>query len=165
MPTLQGQMERMRVQSAGILAFRRRPDGLEVLLAHPGGPFWRAKDAGAWSIPKGEIDPKEEPLAAAVREFQEETDCVLAGDFLPLGEVKQAAGKVVIAFAVEADIDAGAIRSNSFAMEWPPKSGQMREFPEIDRAAWFDLATARAKINPTQAAFLERLEKVLTAHT
>ena len=158
-------MERMRVQSAGILAFRRRPDGLEVLLAHPGGPFWRAKDAGAWSIPKGEIDPKEEPLAAAVREFQEETDCVLAGDFLPLGEVKQAAGKVVIAFAVEADIDAGAIRSNSFAMEWPPKSGQMREFPEIDRAAWFDLATARAKINPTQAAFLERLEKVLTAHT
>ena len=154
-------MKRMSARSAGILAFRRGPDGLEVLLAHPGGPFWRNKDAGVWSIPKGEINPDEDPLAAAVREFQEETECVSAGDFLALGEVKQAGGKVVIAFAVEADIDAGTIRSNSFEMEWPPRSRKTQEFPEIDRAGWFDLATARAKINPAQAMFLERLEQAL----
>lgn len=156
-------MRRVNALSAGILAFRIGPDGVEVLLAHAGGPFWRNKDLGAWSIPKGEIDPDEKPLAAAVREFQEETGCAPAGHFLALGEVKQAGGKVVIAFAVEADIDAEAIRSNSFTMEWPPRSGKMQEFPEIDRAGWFDLPTARAKINPAQAVFLERLELALSA--
>jgi predicted NUDIX family NTP pyrophosphohydrolase len=131
------------------------------LLAHPGGPFWRNKDVGAWSIPKGEIGPDEDPQAAAAREFQEETGCVVTGAFLPLGEIRQKGGKIVTGFAIEADIDAGAIRSNTFAMEWPPKSGRMQEFPEIDRAAWFDLATAREKINPAQAGFLERLEALL----
>jgi predicted NUDIX family NTP pyrophosphohydrolase len=147
--------------SAGIIAYRRAPDGLEVLLVHPGGPFWRNRDAGAWSIPKGGVDPGEDHLTAGVREFQEETGTVLAGDFLPLGEIRQAGGKRVVAFAIEADIDADAITSNTFSMEWPPKSGKLAQFPEVDRAAWFDFATARAKINPAQAMFLERLVAAL----
>lgn len=149
--------------SAGIIAYRHAPGGLEVLLVHPGGPFWRNRDAGAWSIPKGGVDPGEDHLTAGVREFQEETGTVLAGDFLPLGEIRQAGGKRVVAFAIEADIDPDAITSNTFSMEWPPKSGKLAQFPEVDRAAWFDFATARAKINPAQAMFLDRLEALIDA--
>jgi predicted NUDIX family NTP pyrophosphohydrolase len=150
-------------KSAGIVLFRRQKRGLEVLLVHPGGPFWRNKDVGAWSIPKGEIEPEDEPLATAVREFEEETGVALAGDFQPLGEVRQAGGKIVIAFALERDLDVAAIRSNTFTMEWPPRSGRTATFPEIDRAEWFDLETAREKINPAQVAFLEQLQTTVRA--
>ncbi|MBN8955320.1 MAG: NUDIX domain-containing protein [Rhizobiales bacterium] len=144
-------------RSAGILLYKRERDGLRVLLAHPGGPFWRNKDAGAWSIPKGEIGDDEEPLAAALREFAEETGVTLAGDFIPLGEIKQKGGKTVIGFALERDLDPSTITSNTFAIEWPPRSGRQQTFPEIDRAEWFDLDAARAKINAGQAALLDRL--------
>lgn len=147
-------------QSAGILAFRRVPDTrLQVFLVHPGGPFWRNKDAGAWSIPKGELAAGEEPLAAARREFQEETGFTVEGDFLPLEPVSQRGGKSVHSFAVEADFDASSARSNAFSMEWPPRSGRMQEFPEVDRAEWFDLDVAREKINPGQAPLLEQLRQ------
>lgn len=148
-------------RSAGILVYRPGPDGLRVLLVHPGGPFWRRKDAGAWSIPKGEIDPGEDPLPAAVREFGEETGIVLAGDFLPLGNLTQAGGKQVTAWAFRGELDLTAIHSNTFTMEWPPKSGRQQSFPEIDRAEWFDLATAQAKILASQRPFLDRLAKAL----
>lgn len=147
----------MAVRSAGILLYRRRPDGLEVLLAHPGGPFWRNREAGAWTIPKGEYGPDEDPEAAARREFAEETGLVLTQPLLPLGEVVQAAGKRITAFAAEGDLDPAAIRSNLFEMEWPPRSGRQASFPEIDRAGWFTLDAARPLINPAQAALLERL--------
>ncbi len=151
--------------SAGILAFRRgAAAGLEVFLVHPGGPFWRNKDAGAWSIPKGELAAGEDPLVAARREFHEETGFTVEGDFLALVPVSQRGGKSVQSFAVEADFDASAARSNTFSMEWPPKSGRMQEFPEVDRAAWFDLETALQKINPGQAPLLAQLqERVLQA--
>ena len=144
-------------RSAGILVYRQDDDGLRVLLAHPGGPFWRNKDAGAWSIPKGEIAEGEDHLAAAIREFQEETGIGLSGDFLPLGEIKQKGGKVVHAWALEADVDARAIKSNMFEIEWPPRSGRKQRVPEIDRADWFDLAKARQKILPSQMLLLDRL--------
>jgi predicted NUDIX family NTP pyrophosphohydrolase len=148
----------MAKRSAGILLYRRTPDGPEVLLVHPGGPFWARKDLGAWSIPKGEHDEGEDALAAALREFGEETGTTLRpGALADLGTVRQRAGKVVQAWAAEGDLDAAAIRSNTFSMEWPPRSGRVHEFPEVDRAAWFGIEEARERINPAQAAFLDRL--------
>jgi len=145
-------------QSAGLLLYRFQPGGeLEVLLVHPGGPFWAKKDEGVWSIPKGEFEPGEEPLAAARRELEEETGIVARGECASLGSVKQKNGKLVHAWAIEQDADAASIRSNTFALEWPPRSGQMREFPEVDRAAWLDLATAKRKIVAGQRELLERL--------
>ena len=153
----------MARRSAGILLHRRGPHGREVLLVHPGGPFWANRDDGAWSIPKGECDEGEEPLACALREFEEELGAPLeaVGRLLELGEVRQRNRKVVTAWAAEGDLDAAAMRSNTFTMEWPPRSGQVREFPEIDRAEWFGLARAREKLLEAQAAFVDRLEAAL----
>jgi predicted NUDIX family NTP pyrophosphohydrolase len=137
--------------------YRRRDGALEVLLVHPGGPFWARKDAGAWSIPKGEIDPTEEPLAAARREFMEETGFPAEGNFRPLAPITQAGGKIVQAWAFEGDADPAALQSNTFAIEWPPRSGRQTSFPEVDRAAWFPLDVARRKINPAQVALLDEL--------
>ncbi len=141
--------------------YRKGPAGLEVLLVHPGGPFWQKKDLGAWSIPKGEVSPGEEPLATARREFQEEIGFAPAGEFVPLTPVKQKGGKLVHAWAVEGDFDPATIKSNTFMMEWPPKSGKQVEFAEIDRAEFFDPATARSKINAAQATLIDELEKLL----
>jgi predicted NUDIX family NTP pyrophosphohydrolase len=148
----------MPAHSAGLLLFRRR-EGLEVLLVHPGGPFWAGRDDGAWSVPKGEYDPgAEDALGAARREFAEETGHEApAGPPLDLGEITQGRGKVVRAWAVEGDLDAGSVRSNTFPLEWPPRSGTVREFPEVDRAEWFGPAAAAVKILPAQRPFLERL--------
>jgi predicted NUDIX family NTP pyrophosphohydrolase len=150
-------------RSAGILVYDLGEPGLQVLLAHPGGPFWRNKDLGAWMIPKGEIGQLEEPLAAALREFTEETGATLSGDFIPLGELQQKGGKQVIAFACRAALDPETFRSNNFEMEWPPRSGRLQSFPEIDRAAWFDMPTAQTKILPSQRPFLDRLADALQA--
>ena len=148
--------------SAAILLYRRPPGGLEVFLVHPGGPFWAKKDAGAWSLPKGEYDAAENPLAAALREFEEETGFPLdPAALLPLGEWKQPGGKIVTAWAVEGDVDAALARSNLFELEWPPRSGQRRQFPEVDRAAWFPLAEAREKLLAGQVEFLTRLAAAL----
>ena len=136
--------------------FRRR-GALEVLLVHPGGPFWAKKDEAAWSIPKGEYVDGEEPLDAAKREFEEETGITLVGEFLPLQQIKQPSGKVVIVWALEGDCSPTEIRSNTFSMEWPPKSGRQQEFPEVDRADWFTLQEARKYILKGQAGFLDRL--------
>jgi len=149
------------VKSAGILLYRFREGVLQVLLAHPGGPFWAKKDAGAWTIPKGEIGDSEEPLAAARRELREETGLDLDGEFIALAPVRQKSGKWVHAWALEGDCDPAAIRSNTFSVEWPPKSGKQREFPEIDRAAWFTIPEAREKILAAQAGFLDELERVV----
>ena len=132
-----------------------------MLLVHPGGPFWAKRDAGAWSIPKGEYDDGEDALAAALREFEEEVGSALdaAGELVALGDVRQKNRKLVTAWAAEGDVDAGAVRSNTFAMEWPPRSGRTQEFPEIDRAEWFTLARARDKLIEAQVAFLDRLEE------
>jgi predicted NUDIX family NTP pyrophosphohydrolase len=148
-------------RSAGILLHRRGGNGeREVLLVHPGGPFWAKKDAGVWSIPKGEYDDSEDARAAALREFAEEIGAPPPdGDLVDLGEVRQRSGKTVVAWALEGDADADAIRSNTFTMEWPPRSGSMREFPEIDRAGWFGLDEAREKILPAQAPLLDRLDE------
>jgi len=143
--------------SAGFLLYRRRTGHLEVFLVHPGGPFWAKKDEGAWSIPKGECAEGEEPLAAARREVAEETGVVVAGDFLPLGEVRQSGGKRVVAWAREMDFDPALVHSNTFSMEWPPKSGKLREFPEVDRADWFPIAAAKTKLLAAQVAFVDRL--------
>lgn len=151
----------MAKRSAGLLLYRRGARGLEVLLVHPGGPFWRAKDLGAWSLAKGEIDPGEEPAACALREFEEETGTRLEGEPAPLGEVRQAGGKTVIGFALEGDLDADAIRSITFELEWPPRSGRRQSYPEVDRAAWFTLDEAREKLNAAQVAFLDRLAALL----
>jgi predicted NUDIX family NTP pyrophosphohydrolase len=147
----------MAKRSAGLLLYRHGGGGLEVLLVHPGGPFWRAKDLGAWSLAKGEINPGEEPAACALREFEEETGTRLQGEPAPLGEVRQAGGKTVIGFALEGDLDADAIRSITFELEWPPRSGRRQSYPEVDRAGWFTVEDARQKLNPAQAAFLDRL--------
>jgi predicted NUDIX family NTP pyrophosphohydrolase len=144
--------------SAGILLYRFRGDAIEVLLAHPGGPFWRNRDAGAWMIPKGGVEEGEAPLACALREFEEELGVRPAGDPRPLCRIRQAGGKTVEAFALEGDLDAAAIVSNSFTIEYPPKSGQLRSFPEIDAAGWFTLPEARARILPSQCPLLDALE-------
>ncbi|WP_137159817.1 NUDIX domain-containing protein [Blastococcus sp. CCUG 61487] len=149
--------------SAGILLHRLGPTGREVLLGHMGGPFWARKDAGAWSIPKGEHGPDEEPLAVAHREFAEELGSpVPASELVPLGRLR-ASGKVLTVWAAEGDLDAGACVSNTFDLEWPPRSGRIQQFPEIDRAAWFDLAEARTKLVGGQVPFLDRLVEVLGA--
>lgn len=149
--------------SAGLLLYRRHAGRLEVFLVHPGGPFWAKKDLGAWSIPKGEVEAGQDELSEARREFQEETGSRVNGDFRPLKPIKQAGGKSVHAWAIEGACDAERIVSNTFTVEWPPRSGKQRSFPEVDRAAWFDLPTARQKINPAQAALLEELETMLGA--
>ncbi len=149
--------------SAGILLFRQRPGGVEVLLVHPGGPFWARKDAGAWSIPKGEVEAGEDLLAAARREVFEETGLRVEGACLPLGALKQPGGKTVVAWASEGAFDPASLKSNTFAIEWPPRSGKTAEFPEVDRAEWFDLAQAGEKILKGQQAFLASLaERVAT---
>lgn len=148
-------------KSAGVLLFRRVGRKIEVLLAHPGGPFWKNKDDGAWSIPKGEYGDDEDPLEAAQREFAEETGLTLSGDFVPLGEVRPPAGKVVTAWALEGDFNPLNLHSNTFSMPWPPGSGKSQEFPEIDRAEWFPLEVARRKILKGQAELLDRLAQYL----
>ena len=150
--------------SAGILAYRRRQGLLEVFLVHPGGPYWTAKDEGVWSIPKGEYTPEEEALAAAQREFQEETGLALSGQLTALPPVTQASGKQVLAWAVEApDLDPALVRSNCFTLEWPPRSGVYREFPEVDRAGWFALSEAERKLIAGQRALLQSLRDRLEA--
>jgi len=148
-------------KSAGLLPFRFHNKNPEVLLAHPGGPFWKNKDLGAWSIVKGEYNDDEEPLIAAQREWQEETGLELSGKFIPLKPVRQKSGKEILAWAVETDLDPTAIKSNSFEIEWPPKSGKKQSFPEIDRAAWFSIKEAKEKINPAQVALIEELMNIL----
>lgn len=151
----------MPKQSAGILLYRTRDDQTQVFLVHPGGPFFRNKDNGAWSIPKGEFDDSEEALTAAKREFEEETGQKIEGDFIQLDAVVLKSGKKVFCWAIDGDINHETIVSNLFEMEWPPKSGKKQSFPEIDRAAWFDLATAKIKLNEAQAQFIESLVKQL----
>ena len=150
----------MSKKSAGLLLYRKKDQGLEVLLVHPGGPFWAKKDDAAWSIPKGEFADGEDPLAAAKREFEEETGVQPSGEFVPLKPLKQPGGKLVFAWTVRSDFDPSKLKSNTFSMEWPPISGRQQEFPEVDRAAWFGLEAARRKILKGQAAFLDQLEKV-----
>jgi predicted NUDIX family NTP pyrophosphohydrolase len=152
---------RTHKQSAGILVFRRVGPKLELLLAHPGGPIFRRRDAGAWTIPKGEIEPGEEPLAAAQRELLEETGFRFEGPFLPLGTVKQKNGKIVHAWACEGSVDPKALESNRFEMQWPPRSGRMQVFPELDRAEYFDVATAHEKLNAAQGELVTRLVALL----
>jgi predicted NUDIX family NTP pyrophosphohydrolase len=147
----------MPASSAGIILFRHGADGLEVLLVHPGGPFWRRKDDGAWSIPKGELAPGEDLAQAARREVFEELGVAVDGPLLPLGAIRQRGGKEVHGFAVERDFDVRALRSNAFEIEWPPRSKNLQSFPEVDRAEWFDLPAANQKILPSQRPLLERL--------
>jgi predicted NUDIX family NTP pyrophosphohydrolase len=147
----------MPKRSAGLLMYRRSRGELEVLLVHPGGPLWAKKDLGAWTIPKGEYAVDEEPLAAAIREFQEETGLIASGPFGALTPIRQRGGKIVDAWAFEGDCDPGALKSNCFSLEWPPGSGRMREFPEVDRAGWFSIDDAKQKILPAQAGFLDEL--------
>jgi len=149
-------------QSAGLLLFRRRGSSLEVLLVHPGGPLWARKDDGAWSIPKGEVQESEDILAAARREVEEETGACPSGPFISLSPVRQTGGKIVHVWAVESEFDPTSLRSNLFEMEWPPKSGNRRSFPEVDRANWFDLETAGRKILASQAIVLKHLADRLT---
>ena len=154
-------VRRTNKQSAGILVYRRDEHGIEVLLAHPGGPIFRRRDAGAWTLPKGEIEADEAPLAAARRELAEETGFVVEGPFIDLGTVKQKNGKIVHAFAAEASVDPTALTSTTFRMEWPPRSGTIGEFPEVDRAEYFSLELAREKLNLAQSQFLDRLREAL----
>ncbi len=147
----------MPITSAGILMYRRNGDSIEVFLIHPGGPFWAKKDLGAWSIPKGQYDSDEDALDAARREFREETGFDIDGDFIPLSSLKQKSGKIISAWAVEGSVDASAIQSNMFSMEWPPRSGRQAEFPEADRAGWFSPDEARSKIIAGQKAFVDSL--------
>jgi predicted NUDIX family NTP pyrophosphohydrolase len=149
-------------KSAGVLLYRKAEAGLLVLLVHPGGPFWRSRDEGAWSIPKGEYADDEQPIAAALREFTEELGSAPSGTPLPLGEVKQNSSKLVTAFALEGEFDVAGVRSNHFEMEWPPRSGAMQSFPEVDRAEWFDLETARMKIIAGQRPFLDAVEALVS---
>jgi predicted NUDIX family NTP pyrophosphohydrolase len=150
-------------RSAGILLYRRSEAGFQVLLVHPGGPYWTNKDIGAWSIPKGEFTPDEDPIEAAKREFQEELGQRLEGQFIQLEPVQQRAGKVVHAWAVEGDLDTDQIQSNEFELEWPPKTGRVERFPEVDRAEWFDLETAESKINQGQVGLIEQLERMVVS--
>lgn len=153
----------MAKRSAGILLYRRGAAGVEVLLAHPGGPFWAKKDAGAWSIPKGEIGPQEDPQAAARREFFEETGVALDGEMSALGAFRQPSGKTVLAFALEGDLDPSRIKSNLCRIEWPPRSGREVEIPEIDRAGWFSLAEAQTRLVAGQRPILAALAATLSA--
>jgi predicted NUDIX family NTP pyrophosphohydrolase len=148
-------------RSAGILLYRCVGEGVEVLLVHPGGPFWVKKNEGAWSIPKGEYGEDDDPLAAARREFEEETGMQPAGEFAPLGEVTQPGRKIVTAWALAGDFEVSKLRSNTFTLEWPPRSGRMTAFPEVDRAQWFDPAEGRRMILPGQVAFIDRLLALL----
>jgi predicted NUDIX family NTP pyrophosphohydrolase len=148
-------------RSAGILLYRMRNDGVEVFLVHPGGPFWAKKDEGAWSIPKGEYTDGDDPLATAQREFHEETGSRVAGSFRVLSPLVQPSGKVISAWAVEGDLDPATVTSNSFSLEWLPRSGLIREFPEVDRGAWFDLTAAREKLQQGQRGFLDQLERLV----
>jgi predicted NUDIX family NTP pyrophosphohydrolase len=148
-------------QSAGVLVYRKREGKLEVLLVHPGGPLWKHKDAGAWGIPKGLFEPDEAPLAAARREFEEETGIPIDGAFVALTPCRLKGGKLLHPFAVEGDVDAAAIRSNHFTIEWPPRSGRHQSHPEVDRGAWFGLAEARVRINDGQRPILAELESLL----
>ena len=159
----------MSKKSAGLLLFREGVEGLEVLLVHPGGPLWAKKDDGAWSIPKGEFNEEEDPLAAAKREFEEETGARPWGEFeeetgtrpwgefIPLSPLSQPGGKLVFAWALRSDFDPASLHSNTFSMEWPPRTGRQRDFPEVDRAAWFGVESARRKILRGQAGFLDQL--------
>jgi predicted NUDIX family NTP pyrophosphohydrolase len=153
----------MPKRSAGILMYKRTGTGLRLLLAHPGGPFWAKKDAGAWSIPKGEYDDDGDPLAHAIREFEEELGMKPSGNFLALGTIAQPSRKQVTAFAVEGDFDVAALVSNTFELEWPPRSGRRQTFPEVDRAAWFAPDEARQKILPGQSGFIDRLLDAISA--
>ena len=154
----------MAKTSAGILLFRRGPAGVEVMLVHPGGPFWAKKDAGAWSIPKGLADEGEDLLAAAKREFLEETGTSVKGEFLALGAHKQPGGKTIVVWALEGDFDPAILKSNMFAIEWPPRSGRMAEFPEVDRAAWYSIDEALEKVNKGQTPIINALDS-LTARS
>lgn len=147
--------------SAGILLYRKREGLLEVFLVHPGGPFWKNKDDGAWSIPKGECDEGADLLSEAKREFMEETGAALRGEFQPLTPVRQAGRKLIYAWAVEGELDPGKLRSNTFVMEWPPRSGKQQEFAEVDRGAWFTLATARSKLLSGQRPLLDELSRLI----
>jgi predicted NUDIX family NTP pyrophosphohydrolase len=156
----------LSARSAGIVLYRGRDDGLEVLLVHPGGPLWARRDAGVWSIPKGEYGDDEDPLVAARREFAEELGTPAPdGEALDLGEIRQKSGKRVRAWALAGDLAADRARSNTFSMQWPPKSGRTQEFPEVDRAHWFGLEEAREKLNPAQVELLDRLVHILEATT
>jgi predicted NUDIX family NTP pyrophosphohydrolase len=152
-------------RSAGLLMYRYVGGVPEVLLVHPGGPFWTKKDEGSWSIPKGEYAPHEDPFEVAKREFREETSFEAKGTFAPLKELKQPSGKIVCAWAFEGDCEAGAIKSNTFSIEWPPHSGRMREFPEVDRAAWYSIDEAKRKITKGQRGFIEELDQMPAAGT
>src|SRR6478736_4184719 len=153
---MKNKMSQMK-KSAGIILYRKRNGFLEIFLIHPGGPFWKNKDDGAWSIPKGELDENEDPLKAAQREFKEETGISINGVFCELTPIKQKSGKFVYAWALEKDIDIPNISSNYFEIEWPPKSKQLKQFPEVDKGEWFNTASAKQKINPSQVAFIEEL--------
>jgi len=152
----------MPKQSAGILMYRLRGDSFEVLIVHPGGPAWQKRDAGAWSIPKGEFSAGEDVLKTALREFYEELGTRLSGEFVRLKPIRQKGGKLVHAFAIEGDLDVSEITSNTFQTEWPPRSGRMQEFPEVDLALWCDPATAREKLNLAQAGLIDQLAQWLT---
>lgn len=146
--------------SAGLLMYRVRSGQMEVMLVHPGGPLWAKKDAGVWGLPKGEVGSEEDLLQAAQREFEEETSLHPQGEFTPIGQVRQTSGKIIHAWAFEGDCDTASLKSNNFAMEWPPRSGKQQEFPEIDRAEFFTLEEARKKINPGQVVLLDTLERI-----
>jgi predicted NUDIX family NTP pyrophosphohydrolase len=151
----------MPKKSAGLLMYRRRHGVLEVFLVHPGGPFWQKKDAGSWSIPKGEYTTEEDPLEVAKREFQEETGFKASGEFVSLASRKQPSGKIITAWAFEGNCDASTIKSNTFSMEWPPRSGKREEFPEVDRAGWFSIPDAKQKIIKEQSGFVDELVRIL----
>jgi predicted NUDIX family NTP pyrophosphohydrolase len=157
-------MAKKKNTTAGLLLYRHCDGDLEVFLVHPGGPYWAKKDAGAWSIPKGELEEGENPLEAAKREFTEETGFAIAGEFRQLDPLKQRSGKIVHAWAVEADCDAALVRSNLFSLEWPPKSGQLQKFPEVDRAQWFSIPEARKRIIAGQIGFLDQLISTLVGN-
>jgi predicted NUDIX family NTP pyrophosphohydrolase len=150
-------------QSAGLLLYRRHQGVWQVFLVHPGGPFWKAKDLGAWSIPKGEFEAGEDPLEAAKREFREETGLVIERDAVALTPIKQTGGKLIHAWAIEGDCDPGAIRSNTFSIEWPPRSGRVRQFPEVDRGEWFGLDDAQERLTKGQRGFVDQLRALLVA--
>ena len=151
-------MSVMAKKSAGILLYRIQNKNPEIFLVHPGGPFWAKKDDGAWSIPKGEFEDNEDPLDAAKREFEEETGLRISGEFVQLNPIKQKSGKIVFAWALEGNFDPATIKSNSFEIEWPPGSGKMRSFPEIDKAEWFSITVAKTKINSGQSALINEME-------